>query len=371
MVMSDPHPAAPAAMPPSMTPAELAAFLGAELHAPSPDPAAPPITSVAGLREAGPGDLSFLSNSKYSKWLSQTRAGAVLVTRDWQGEHTVPLLRVDNPDAAFAKATELFRPAPIPRPPGIAPSAVIHPTALIGPDAHIGPNAVIGANSRIGARCQIHPGVLIGDAVTLGDDVILHAGAVLRDHVIIGHRVIIHNNAVIGSDGFGYSVDDKGIRTKVPQVGTVRIGDDAELGACVCVDRARFGETRIGNGVKIDNLVQIAHNVVIHDHAVLVSQTGISGSTVIGKHAILAGQVGVAGHLTIGEHAVVGAQGGVTKDVPPKTYVWGTPAQPFDTYSKSLAHVSRLPKLQQKLAVLEARLARLEAAPPENPPPGL
>ncbi len=322
----------------------------------------PPVTSVAGLREAGPSDLSFLNNPKYAKLLRETRAGAVLVSKTWEGEHGCALIRVDNPDAAFAKATEIFRPAPVRRVPGIAASAVIGRDVILGEDAHIGENAVIADGVHIGNRCEIHAGVFIGENAKLGEDIVLHAGAVLREHVILGDRVIIHNNAVIGSDGFGYSVDAAGVRTKVPQVGTVRIGDDVEIGACVCVDRARFGETRIGNGVKIDNLVQIAHNVVIQDHAVIVSQTGISGSSVVCQHAILAGQVGVAGHLTIGEHAVVGAQGGVTKDVPPKTYVWGTPAQPFEQYSKSLAHVSRLPKLQQKLAALEARIAQLEAS---------
>jgi UDP-3-O-[3-hydroxymyristoyl] glucosamine N-acyltransferase len=339
-------------------PNELARFLEGELVG----TAEVPITSVAGLREAGPSDLSFLNNPKYAKLLKETRAGAVLVSKTWEGEHACALIRVENPDAAFAKATELFRPAPVKRLPGIAASAVIGKEVVLGEDAHIGENVVIGDGTFIGDRCVIHPGVVIGECVRIGSDAVLHAGAVLREHVILGDRVIIHNNAVIGSDGFGYSVDSNGVRTKVPQVGIVRIGDDAEIGACVCVDRARFGETRIGNGVKIDNLVQIAHNVVVHDHAVIVSQTGISGSSVVGKHAILAGQVGVAGHLTIGEHAVVGAQGGVTKDVQPKTYVWGTPAQPFDQYSKSLAHVSRLPKLQQKLAALEKRLADLESA---------
>jgi UDP-3-O-[3-hydroxymyristoyl] glucosamine N-acyltransferase len=342
----------------SKTPRELAACLEGELEGENDGL----ITSVAGLREAGPSDLSFLNNPKYAKLLNETRAGAVLVSKTWTGGHRSALIRVENPDAAFARATELFRPAPVRRLPGIAPSAVIAPDVLLGENAHIGENVVIAAGANIGARCEIHPGVVIGENAVIGADAVLHAGAVLREHVILGDRVIIHNNAVIGSDGFGYSVDAAGVRTKVPQVGIVRIGDDVEIGACVCVDRARFGETRIGNGVKIDNLVQIAHNVVIQDHAVIVSQTGISGSSVVGKHAILAGQAGVAGHLTIGDHAVVGAQGGVTKDVPPKTYVWGTPAQPFEHYSKSLAHVARLPKLQQKVAALEARIAQLETS---------
>ena len=319
------------------------------------------ITSVAGLREAGPNDLSFLNNPKYSGLLAKTNAGAVLVSETWQGEAHTTLIRVKNPDAAFAQATLKFRPPPVEHAPGIHPTALIHAEALLGPNAHIGAHVVIEKGAEIGENAVILPGVFIGEEVTIGNDVLLHVGAVLREHVILGDRVIVHNHAVIGSDGFGYSVDENGVRTKVPQVGTVRIGNDVEVGAHVCVDRARFGETRIGNGVKIDNLVQIAHNVVVGDHAVLVSQVGISGSTVVGPHAILAGQVGVAGHLTIGEHAVVGAQGGVTKDVAPKTYVWGTPATPFEKYSKSLAQVNRLPKLQKKVAELEAKLTALEA----------
>jgi len=319
------------------------------------------IHSVAGLREAGPTDLSFLNNVKYQGLLKQTRAGAVLVKKDWSGDANVPLIRVENPDAAFAKATESFRPPPIHLAPGIAASAVIAADAALGRDVHVGENAVIGPGARLGDRCVVQAGALIGAGAVLGEDCQIFSGAVLREYVILGNRVTIHNNAVIGSDGFGYSVNPDGSRTKVPQVGTVRIGDDVEIGACVCVDRARFGETRIGKSSKIDNLVQIAHNVVVGEHVVIVAQTGISGSSVVGEKAILAGQTGVAGHLTIGAAAVVGAQAGVTKDVAPGAYVWGTPAQPFQDYSKSLAQVNRLPKLLEKIAALEARLAKLES----------
>ena len=339
-----------------MTVAELADFLEGEVVGASNGR----ITSVAGLREAGAQDLSFLNNPKYRGLVAKTGAGAVLVPQDWDAAAPVPLIRVPNPDAAFAKATLHFRPPPVEYAPGIHPTAIIPESASIGPDAHIGPYVVIGEDVVIGERCTLLAGANIGPKAQLGDDVMLHAHVVLRENVMLGSRVIIHNHTVIGSDGFGYSVDDKGVRTKVPQVGTVRIGDDVEIGASVCVDRARFGETRIGNGVKIDNLVQIAHNVVIGDHVVLVSQVGISGSTVVEPHAILAGQVGVAGHLTIGSKAVVGAQGGVTKDVAPGSYVWGTPATPFDKYSKNLAQINRLPKLQAKVAALEATLRDLQ-----------
>ncbi len=320
------------------------------------------IRAVAGLREAQPGDLSFLSNPKYKSLLQHTRATAVLVPRGTTLPSPALLIEVDKPDPAFASVTELFRPPAIQYAPGIHASAVIAATARIGHGAHVGPFVHVQDGAVIGDRCILEAGAVVGHQARLGDDVHLYAGAVLRENVIIGNRVILHNNSVVGSDGFGYTVDAAGVRTKVPQVGIVRVGDDVEIGANVCIDRARFGETRIGNGVKIDNLVQIAHNVVIGDHVVLVAQVGISGSTVVGPHAILAGQVGVAGHLSIGEKAVVGAQGGVTKDVAPGTYVWGTPAAPFDKYSKSLSHINRLPKLLERLSELEKKLAALEKA---------
>jgi len=315
------------------------------------------VSSVAGLREAGPEQLSFLSNSKYRKLLSQTRAAAVLVAEDWaEPAENTRLIRVRDPDTAFARACEWFCPPPATYPPGIHPTAVISEQARIGEDVHIGPHVVIEEEAEVGDRCVLLAGVLIARGAHLGADSLLHAGAVLREHVIVGREAVLHNHVVIGSDGFGYTVNEDGSRTKVPQVGTVRVGDRVEIGAHTCVDRARFGETRIGNGVKIDNLVQVAHNVVIEEDAVLVSQVGLSGSTVVKSRAILAGQVGVAGHLTIGEGAVVGAQGGVTKDVPPGTYVWGTPATDFRKYSKTLSNVSRLSKLQERVAALEKKL---------------
>lgn len=315
------------------------------------------ISSVSGLREARPGQLSFLSNAKYRKLLKETAATVVLVSQEWTEEiSNTCLIRVENPDKAFAEVTKLFLPPPVSYEPGIHSTAVIAESARVGENVHIGPHVVIEDGAEIGDDCVLLAGVLVSRGAKLGAGGLLHGGAVLREYVQVGERVIIHNHTVIGSDGFGYTVNADGSRTKVPQVGIVRVGDDVEIGAQVCVDRARFGETRIGNGVKIDNLVQIAHNVVIGDHAVLVSQVGISGSSVVEEKAILAGQVGVAGHLTIGAGSIVGAQGGVTKDVKPGDYVWGTPATPFKKYSKNLSNINRLSKLAERVAELEKRL---------------
>lgn len=332
---------------------EISARLGGELVGSGEQE----IQSVAGLHEAVPGQISFLTNPKYRKLLQTTSASAVLVAKDWKEPADCTLIKVENPDAAFAEVCKIFCPPPVRYPEGVHSTAVISEKAELGKGLHIGPHVVIEAGAVIGDGCVLLAGVLISENARLGKDSLLHSGAVLRENVKVGDRAVLHNHVVIGSDGFGYTVENDGSRTKVPQVGIVRVGDDVEVGAHSCVDRARFGETRIGNRVKVDNLVQIAHNVVIEDDVVLVSQVGISGSTVVRKKAILAGQVGVAGHLTIGENSVVGAQGGVTKDVAPATYVWGTPATEFKKYSKTLSNVNRLGKLQERVAALEAKMA--------------
>lgn len=332
--------------------AHLAKTLGGELVG-NPDAE---VFSVAGLHEAATGQLSFLGNPKYRKLLHSTRASIVLVGRDWEEPVSATLIKVDHPDAAFAQLCRDLCPPPISYEPGIHSTAVVSEQAELGKDIHLGPHVVIEAGASVGDRCVLLAGVVVSRGARLGAGSLLHAGVVLRENVIVGERAILHNHVVIGSDGFGYTVESDGSRTKVEQVGIVRLGNDVEIGAQTCVDRARFGETRIGNRVKIDNLVQVAHNVVLEDDVVLVSQVGISGSSVVKKNAILAGQVGVAGHLTIGEKSVVGAQGGVTKDVPPGSYVWGTPATDFKKYSRTLSNVNRLDKLQARVAELEQRL---------------
>lgn len=339
------------------TVAELAAKLGADFEG---DGAAE-LVGLAGVRDAERGDLSFVSNPKYAAAVASTKASALIVRRDWSASAPCALIRVEDPDRAFAEAAVWFLPAPVQPQPGIHPSAVVAETALLGEAVHVGPCCVIEPGARIGDRVVLGAGCYVGHDCEIGADTRLYPHVSLRERVRLGARVIVHNGTVIGSDGFGYTVDAKGVRTKIPQVGTVVVGDDVEIGANVAIDRARFGKTRIGRGVKIDNLVQIAHNVVIGDHAVIVGQVGISGSTVIGARAVLAGQAGVSGHLVIGEGAIVGAQAGVTKDVPAGIFVSGYPAAPHDKAMKTLAHLQRLPELKERVAAAEKRLDRLES----------
>lgn len=319
------------------------------------------IHSVGGVRDAGPGEIAFVSQLRYAPDAADTRASALIVARDWTQPAPCPLLRVDKPEAAFAQVALWFAgPDPV-FAPFIHPTAVVAPGARIGADVHVGPLAVIEEGAEIGDRSIIGAQCYVGHGVRIGESCRLYPQVSVREYCVIGHRVLIHNGTVIGSDGFGYEVDKQGIRTKLPQIGIVVIGDDVEIGANVAVDRARFGKTRIGKGVKIDNLVQIAHNVIIGDHAVIVSQVGIAGSSLIGEKAILAGQAGVAGHLTVGAGAVVGAQSGVTRDIPPGAYVLGFPAAPQKDVARGYAAVSRLPELRARVADLQKRLEAIES----------
>lgn len=339
---------------------ELAARLGLPLEGDG----AVIIRGVAGVRDAGPDELAYVALAKYAPLAGSTRAAALIVPTDWNRPVPCPVLRAEKPEAAFTRAAQLFA-APAPAyPTGVHPTAVVSPEAKLGRDVHVGPLVVIEPGAAVGDRTILMAGVYVGHGAEIGEDGRLYPGVTLREHVRIGKRVILHNGVVIGGDGFGYDVDRGGVRHKIPQIGIVVLGDDVEIGANTTVDRARFGKTRIGNGVKIDNLVQIAHNVVIGDHAVIVSQAGIAGSTIIGAKAVLAGQAGVAGHLVIGEGAIIGAQAGVTKDVPPGAYVIGFPATPQKEMAEQFANVSRLPSLKARVAELEMRLQALETRLP-------
>lgn len=325
------------------------------------------ICGVAGLDEAEAGRLSFLANPRYAPQTAHTKASAVIVPEDFSLPCPAALIRVKNPDAAFAKAALLFyTPPPLPDP-GIHPTAVVAADAELGEGVRIGAQCVIEAGVRIGDGTVVSPQCYIGWRVRIGRDCRLYPQVSLREEVVIGDRTAIHNGTVIGSDGFGYSVNSQGVRTKIPQIGTVVIGDDVEIGANVTVDRARFGRTVIGNGVKIDNLVQIAHNVEIGDHAVIVAQVGISGSTRVGSRAILAGQAGLAGHLTIGAGAIVGPRAAVTKDIPDGMYVMGEPAMPVAKMKRAHASLMLLPRFKERVSELERRVQELERK--LSPPP--
>jgi len=316
------------------------------------------ITAVAGLDEAGPEDISFLSNPKYAAQVATTKAAAVIVPTDWDRPATCALVRVENSDQVFAQAAELFYEAP-PRPSaGTHPAAIVDESAQLGEGVSIGANCTVEAGVVIGANTVVSPNCHIGYKTVIGSDCFLYPLVSTREFTEIGDRVIIHNGTVVGSDGFGYAVQEDGSRTKIPQIGKVVIEDDVEIGANVAIDRARFGKTRIGKGTKIDNLVQIAHNVVIGEHSVLCGQAGISGSTTVGARVIMAGQSGLAGHLMIGDGAIIGGQAGVMKDVAPKDFVIGSPAMPHLQVKKMIANTVLLPKLKDRIKQLEARLEK-------------
>lgn len=318
------------------------------------------ITGVAGIREACSGDLSYVVDPKYASVAASSGASAVMVSQDWTEPLEAALIRVKDPEQAFYAIAPQFAPPPPEFPPGIHPSAVVAEDVTLGDDVHIGPQAVIEAGASIGARSIIGPCTCVGTGSIIGEDCRLHAQVSIREHVTLGNHVIIHSNTTVGSDGFGYVTDSNGVNQKIPQYGTVVIEDDVEIGANVAIDRARFGETRIGENVKIDNLVQIAHNCVIGDHSMIVSMVGLSGSTILGHHVLVGGQVGTAGHLSVGDRTVLAARTGVTKSLEGGQMYAGFPARPALEEKKGHAHVARIPSLRAKLKELEKRIQDLE-----------
>jgi UDP-3-O-[3-hydroxymyristoyl] glucosamine N-acyltransferase len=339
--------------------AELAARVGGELLVGDP---ALTIRGVNVLSDAGPGDLSFYGNTRYRRALEHTRASAVLLGGEPPpAQDGVAFVRVANPHLAFARISLLFHPRPR-FPKGISPGAVVHPEASVHPEATVMALATVARGATIDARAVLHPGVYVGEGASIGEECLLYPNVVVREGCLIGARVILQPGCVIGSDGFGFALDlEVPEHFKIPQAGIVRIEDDVEVGACACVDRATLGETVIGRGTKVDNLVQVAHNVRVGPMSLVCAQAGISGSAELGTGVVLAGQVGVVGHIRIGDMARVGAQSGVAHDVPDGATVSGSPAFDHREWLKSSAVHAQLGGWAKELRALRRRVEALES----------
>jgi UDP-3-O-[3-hydroxymyristoyl] glucosamine N-acyltransferase len=315
------------------------------------------ITGISGIKEANSGDITFLANPKYSSLLDSTKASAIITSRDVSSSR--PLIKTDNPSVAFAKVVNLVLGKNRKHPQGISPNSLIDKEAKIAASVAVGPFTFVEAGAEIGEGSIIYGGCFIGHKVKIGKRCLIYPNTTIREKTEIGDNVIVHSGTVIGSDGFGFEVSG-GIRKKIPQIGIVKIEDNVEIGANVTIDRARFAKTTIGQGTKIDNLVQIAHNVIVGKDCVIIAQVGISGSTVVEDGAILAGQAGIVGHIKIGERAIVAAQAGVTKSVAAKTKVSGYPAKPHRQAAKVNACLQKLPELNKKVKELENKIKTLE-----------
>lgn len=315
------------------------------------------VHGVSAFDQATPNDITLAGLPKYLKKIDETNAGAVIVPDDFEGSSKI-LVRVKNPQVAFAEIIAIFHPR-LKRAPGISANADIGEKFICGKKSTISPFVAIGHNVTVGDRTLIFPNVVIGDHVVIGDDVILYPNVTILERCRIGNRVIIHAGTVIGSDGFGFAPDGENY-VKIPQTGIVQIDADVEIGAGNTIDRATFGKTWIQKGVKTDNQVHLAHNVTVGENSILVAQVGISGSVSVGEHVVLAGQAGVAGHLKIGDHAIIGPQAGIAKSVPSGEVVSGSPEIPHRLWLKVQRIIPRLPELKKKLGEIEKRLIKIE-----------
>ncbi|MFH1678807.1 MAG: UDP-3-O-(3-hydroxymyristoyl)glucosamine N-acyltransferase [Candidatus Omnitrophota bacterium] len=329
---------------------EIADFLGGEVIG---DGKAV-INGVSGIKEAKEGDITFLSNPRYNHLISQTRASAIIISTEFSADDKT-LIRVGNPSLAFDKIVNKFYPQKLVHPKGIHPNAIISGSAKLSAGVSIGACTVVEDNAVIGDNTVIYPGCYIGRGSRIGSNTLIYANVSIRESITVGNRVVIQSGSVIGSDGFGFITQD-GRHQRIPQIGTVVIEDDVEIGANVTIDRARFDKTIIGKGVKIDNLVHIAHNVVIGQNSIIIAQVGISGSTVIGNNVTLAGQAGIAGHISIGDNTTVAGKAGVTKSVPPNTVVSGYPARPHSIARRINAYIQNLPSLYKRVDEIKERL---------------
>jgi UDP-3-O-[3-hydroxymyristoyl] glucosamine N-acyltransferase len=344
----------------SITLQKLTELVGGTLSPGSPGSV---ITGLNSILHAVPGEVTFLGNARYLPALKTTRASAALVAEDFTAEDIpdgLALVRVKNPTLAFSSIIRFFRPALIEFTPGVHATAAIASDVAFDPEkVCIGPHVVVESGAQLGEGCMLHAGVYLGRGVQLGTGCVIHANAVIKEYCVLGNRVILHSGSVIGSDGFGYEFIN-GQHQKIDQVGIVQIDDDVEIGSCTTIDRARFGRTWIGAGSKIDNLVQIGHNCILGKHCIIVSQTGISGSTRLGNHVTMGGQVGVAGHLEIGDKVMFFAKSGVTKSILEAGAYTGFPARPLMEGRKMLSLPAKIPDLLERVRALEKKLAALE-----------
>ncbi len=318
------------------------------------------IDGINGVNEAREGQLAFVLSPKHAGSVRSTKASCVVVPKNLDGDFDKPLIKVDNPSIAFSRIIEFMMPGRIPHPKGVHPTAVISKKAHIAKSAVFGPYTVVEEGASVGENTVVYPFCYIGKNSKIGKDCVIYPNVIIREEISIGDRVAIHPGCVIGSDGFGYDFQNDGTHIKIPQLGTVVIEDDVELGASVTVDRARFNKTVIGKGSKIDNLVQIAHNVIIGPHCLIAAQSGIGGSSEIGRNVVFGGQVGVKDHIKVGDFVVAGAKTGIHKSYPAKTVLFGYPSRPADKAREQIAAVSLLPKLFDRVKALEAKIKELE-----------
>jgi len=330
--------------------AKIASALGARLENGSPDTE---ITGLNGIEHAGPGELTFVSNPKYAVLAHSTKASAVIVAEDFPAI-SAAVLRAKDPYLTFARALELFHP-PERYAAGVDATAVVHPTAKIGAHSHIGPYVVIGEDVEIGTNAVLLAHVVIYRGAKIGDNFFAHAHSVVRENCRIGNHVLLQNGVVVGGDGFGFAKTATGRWHKIPQPAPVIIEDDVEIQANSCIDRASVGETRIGRGVKIDNLVQVGHGSRVGDDTLLCSQVGLGGSTEVGNRVILTGQVGVVGHVKVGDDAIVTPQSGVAHDLPAGAFVSGAPAVEHKLWLKYSAILPRLPEIARAVRTKNAK----------------
>lgn len=337
---------------------ELAQLTGARVEGNSDDI---DIHGAAGLDEAASGQITFLANPRYTPRVNTTRASAIYLSEDAQTDRDIAILRVKDAYLAYTRALRIFHPEPQLEP-HIHPAAVIDASARVGTHVAIGAGAVIGRNVEIADGVRIHPNVTIYEDVEIGKDSTIHSGVAIRERTVIGERVVIHNNSVIGCDGFGYAKDEQKRWLKIPQTGRVVIEDDVEIGAGTTIDRASVGESRIGRGTKLDNLVQIGHSCTVGEDSLLCAQVGLAGSSHIGNRVILAGQAGVAGHLTIGDDVVLTAKSATSHDIPAGKVISGIPAFDNKDWLRSTAAFRRLGQIQRSVRELERRMQSTDCA---------